>query len=86
MTKKPKFKPQISRVKLNPEQAVLSCSCYGPGNPGDWHVRVIFKGAGLGKAISLEEGSGNCGGGRSFYAIKLMIPGDYGMELEYCVS
>ena len=25
--RKPKFKPQVSRVKLNPEQAVLSRSC-----------------------------------------------------------
>jgi len=29
--KKPKFKPQITRVKLNPEQAVLSCNCYSVG-------------------------------------------------------
>jgi len=26
--KKKKFKPVITRVKLNPEQAVLSCACY----------------------------------------------------------
>jgi hypothetical protein len=26
--KKPKFKPAVTRVKLNPEQAVLSCDCY----------------------------------------------------------
>jgi len=25
---KPKFNPIITRVKLNPEQAVLACSCY----------------------------------------------------------
>ncbi len=31
MSKKPKFKPVISRVKLNPEQAVLACSCYTAG-------------------------------------------------------
>jgi len=29
--RKPKFKPQIARVKLNPEQAVLSCNCYSGG-------------------------------------------------------
>jgi hypothetical protein len=40
MAKKPKFKPVVTRVKLNPEQAVLTCSCYsegwqfGPGTPG----------------------------------------------------
>lgn len=40
MTRKPKFKPLITRVKLNPEQAVLSCTCYSgqipklvPGGP-----------------------------------------------------
>ena len=26
-----KFRPEITRVKLNPEQAVLSCSCYDSG-------------------------------------------------------
>ena len=26
--RKMKFRPEITRVKLNPEQAVLSCSCY----------------------------------------------------------
>ena len=29
--KKTKFKPRITRVKLNPEQAVLSCACYDVG-------------------------------------------------------
>jgi len=28
MGRKPKFKPIITRVKLNPEQAVLSCDCW----------------------------------------------------------
>lgn len=28
MSRKPKFRPVITRVKLNPEQAVLACSCY----------------------------------------------------------
>lgn len=28
MSRKPKFKPVITRVKLNPEQAVLACDCY----------------------------------------------------------
>jgi len=30
-SKKPKFQPVITRVKLNPEQAVLQCSCYDIG-------------------------------------------------------
>lgn len=33
MSRKPKFKPEIARVKLNPEQAVLSCGCHG-SHPG----------------------------------------------------
>ena len=28
MGRKPKFRPEITRVKLNPEQAVLACSCW----------------------------------------------------------
>jgi len=32
MGRKPKFKPMITRIKLNPEQAVLSCNCYSNGN------------------------------------------------------
>jgi nitrite reductase/ring-hydroxylating ferredoxin subunit len=28
MSKKPKFKPEITRIALNPEQAVLTCQCY----------------------------------------------------------
>ena len=27
MAKKPRFKSSITRIKLNPEQAVLQCSC-----------------------------------------------------------
>lgn len=28
MPKKTKFKPEVRKVKLNPEQAVLACNCY----------------------------------------------------------
>jgi uncharacterized FlgJ-related protein len=31
MTHKPKFNPVVTRVKLNPEQAVLACACYESG-------------------------------------------------------
>ena len=31
MFKKPKFKPEITRIKLNPGQAVLFCDCYSSG-------------------------------------------------------
>jgi hypothetical protein len=26
-----RFKPEITRIKLNPEQAVLTCTCYSKG-------------------------------------------------------
>ena len=32
MPRKPKFKPEIRRIKLNPEQAVLACGCYWQGH------------------------------------------------------
>jgi len=31
MSRKPKFRPEIRRIKLNSEQAVLSCACYNWG-------------------------------------------------------
>jgi len=31
---RPKFKPEITRVKLNPEQAVLQCNCIEQGQIG----------------------------------------------------
>lgn len=37
--RKPKFDPVITRVKLNPEQAVLSCNCWGLGFRAQGHVR-----------------------------------------------
>jgi hypothetical protein len=40
MKKKSKFKPEITRIKLNPEQAVLACQCstvsrYGGAGTGN---------------------------------------------------
>ena len=32
MSRKPKFNPEITRVKLNPEQAVLTCTCWTAPN------------------------------------------------------
>lgn len=31
MGKKPGFRPKVTRIKLNPEQAVLSCDCFNLG-------------------------------------------------------
>lgn len=38
MSKKPKFKPQVIRIKLNPEQAVLTCTCYSAGGGMGWYI------------------------------------------------
>lgn len=42
---KPKFQPVITRVKLNPEQAVLQCSCYD--------TTVGFADVGMGNGYSI---------------------------------
>ncbi|MEW6170019.1 MAG: hypothetical protein AB1472_00415 [Candidatus Omnitrophota bacterium] len=31
MPTKPKFEPEITRIKLNPEQAVITCNCITTG-------------------------------------------------------
>ena len=42
--KKLKFRPVITRVRLNPEQAVLACSCYSGGwqlyLANDWIIQA----------------------------------------------
>jgi len=51
MSRKPKFRPEITRIKLNLEQAVLTCECYSVGRthrpdgykfPDDW-VTVCWR-------------------------------------------
>jgi len=69
MSRKPKFKPEITRVKLNPEQAVLSCMCYNTGyfvfsNPHFYNRN--------GSTIS------GCGGTRSFNSGKFFESYPYG--------
>lgn len=36
MSKKPKFNPEVNRIKLDPEQAVLTCNCYTNGDNYNW--------------------------------------------------
>ena len=36
MHRKPKFKPVITRIKLDPEQAVLTCTCFEGVHPVEW--------------------------------------------------
>lgn len=50
MPRKPKFKPVITRVKLDPEQAVLSCNCYGTVTTvvvQAWHFDQFIGGGGI---------------------------------------
>ena len=42
--RKMKFRPEITRVKLNPEQAVLTCACYAAGGVYGWGTKVIWGG------------------------------------------
>lgn len=42
MSRKPKFKPEITRVKLNPEQAVLVCDCFTTGTKIGWTEGVAY--------------------------------------------
>jgi hypothetical protein len=63
-----KFKPKITRVKLNPEQAVLTCVCYSGGydasrtaanrRAGGSVVTVCNSG---GSARVTRTGNNNCG-------------------------
>ncbi len=60
MPRKPKFKPVITRVKLNPEQAVLTCTCYSTGaslqGGGLWGLVVNYSCYG----IRAQVGLGGC--------------------------
>jgi len=54
MSRKLNFKPLIKRVKLNPEQAVLTCTCYAYG------MRVGSYGNGW---TADNQTNRSCGGG-----------------------
>lgn len=63
MPKKPKFKPIITRIKLNPEQAVLACACYMSGRR--WYTAgTRDQSASLSSVCS---GSGKVGAGSTYY-------------------
>jgi len=58
MSRKPKFRPEIRRIKLNPEQAVLFCACYSQGkrysgtNQAGWRIGVVACGGGAAKDLA----------------------------------
>ncbi len=41
MAEKPKFKPEITRIRLNPEQALTICFCYNTGQ--SWGQKSCLK-------------------------------------------
>lgn len=47
MSRKPKFKPEVTRIKLNPEQAVLQCACYNSGWNGEGKAHPSEQGCDL---------------------------------------
>ena len=60
MPKNPKFKPTISRVRLNPEQAVLTCDCYNNDRRTRWEARVTDTGGQAGAIFcNICEGRGS---------------------------
>ncbi len=74
MSRKPKFKPVITRVKLNPEQAVLTCNCFSGGwqfafdgynRPGgNWFQATYCTGKGASGFGWISDFSGPGGTGR----------------------
>lgn len=42
MAKKKKFNPQICKIELNPEQAVLFCECYDLGKKAIKTVTTVY--------------------------------------------
>ena len=75
MGRKPKFKPEIRRIKLNPEQAVLHCQC--------WDNHVQWTGE-TGTAVASSYT--NCAAGaRSLITLRgcgIVDPGGSGMRTD----
>lgn len=74
MSKKPKFKPEVTRIALNPEQAVLLCACYdtshqinGSVNKGPLDGVTLCQGAGKARAHA-DEGACTGTRGANVYA------------------
>lgn len=71
MVKKERFEPVITRIKLNPEQAVLTCNCHSVGrktysasggNAGNSNAIACWGGARGGRCQAhwmCNSGSGN---------------------------
>ncbi|MCD6134700.1 MAG: hypothetical protein J7J25_04245 [Candidatus Omnitrophica bacterium] len=62
MGRKPKFRPRVTRIKLNPEQAVLWCTCY-------WAGRTIHATPGGRYRLALSRNSHFCSAGPDKYLV-----------------
>ncbi|MFH1902231.1 MAG: hypothetical protein ABIK26_08275, partial [Candidatus Omnitrophota bacterium] len=67
--RKLKFRPEITRVKLNPEQAVLTCNCYVGAH--HWYVTPAW-------TLAVEAVSGVCivDGGKRLYDVRPFVRSD----------
>lgn len=64
MGRKKKFDPQITRIVLNPEQAVLLGCCYDPSVPGGFEDTYLWVVPRCGNVPTGDPtGPGNCGVG-----------------------
>ncbi len=59
MSKKPKFRPVITRVKMDHEQAVLTCSCYLNGFRDGIETEAAY--------MAFTRTSGWCYSGKGWY-------------------
>ena len=64
MSRKSKFRPKVTRIKLNPEQAVLSCACYVYGRHYIQDTGTVTNRQWL--SYSSPEPTGACWTSRSF--------------------
>ena len=76
--RKPKFRPEITRVRLNPEQAVLQCTCHDQG----YFLESVAPGTGSSFAI----GEPYCGGAGGKYKLHTTGVGDYSGVFQNSVS
>jgi len=62
MDRRNQFNPEVTRIKLNPEQAVLTCACFSTGwrlGPGTHYNSVGFRVASCLRR-SLSHNANNC--------------------------
>jgi len=85
MAIKPKFNPKITRVKLNPEQAVLWCNCYDTGqrvHQFSFAGHCVYRVSGPGASLC----GSNFSGSKTHYEIICLrgnvVKPSYGYELR----